>query len=59
MHSFGNVFNGNQSIQESISVIHGYPFLVMDMLLSIHSRNLVTKDIYVPLCYSLVLQKNI
>lgn len=44
VHFFDNVFNGNQSIQESICVIHGYPFLVMDMLLSIHSRNLVTKD---------------
>lgn len=59
VHFFDNVFNGNQSIQESICVIHGYPFLVMDMLLSIHSRNLVAKDIYVPLCYSLVLQKSI
>lgn len=59
VHFFDNVFNGNQSIQESICVIHGYPFLVMDMLLSIHSRNLVANDIYVPLCYSLVLQKSI
>lgn len=42
VYSFDNVFNGNQSIQKSIYVIHGYPFLVMEMLLSIHSRNLVT-----------------
>lgn len=42
-NSFDNVFSGNQSIQENICLIHGHPFLIMDMLLSFRSRNLVIK----------------
>lgn len=59
VHFFDNVFNGNQSIQESICVIHWLPLSGYGHAFEYSQQKFGDKIIYVPLCYSLVRQKSI